>query len=65
MTNQAIENSIERRAYRVNEFCASHRVSRSTVYKLMAAGKLRTVLVGGRRLIPAEAAEALLNGEAK
>jgi hypothetical protein len=26
----------------------------------MAAGKLKTVLVGGRRLVPVEAAEALL-----
>jgi excisionase family DNA binding protein len=55
----------ERRAYRVNEFCESYRVSRNTVYKMMKAGTLRTVLVGGRRLIPAEAAEALLNGGAK
>jgi len=56
---------VERRAYRVSEFCAAYGVSRSTVYKLQAEGKLRTVLIAGRRLIPVEAAEALLNGGAK
>jgi excisionase family DNA binding protein len=55
----------ERRAFRVQEFCKLYGLSRSSAYKLMAAGKLRTVLVGGRRLIPKEAAEALLNGGAK
>lgn len=61
MTSQ----TIERRAYTVNETRVAFRISRSTIYKLMKAGKLRTVLVAGRRLIPVEAAEALLNGEAK
>ncbi|MGB5087052.1 MAG: helix-turn-helix domain-containing protein [Methylocystis silviterrae] len=50
----------ERRAFRVDEFCEAYRVSRATVYKLMKAGKLRTVLIAGRRVIPVEAAEALL-----
>jgi hypothetical protein len=31
----------------------------------MKAGTLRTVLVGGRRLIPKDAAEALLTGDGK
>ncbi|MCB1536989.1 MAG: helix-turn-helix domain-containing protein [Rhodoblastus sp.] len=52
-----------RRAFRVNEFCEAYRVSRATVYKLMKEGKLRTALIGGRRVIPVDAAEALL-GEA-
>ena len=55
----------ERRAYTVREFCSAYRVSRSHVYKLMSLSKLRTVLVGGKRLIPVEAAEELLNGGAK
>jgi hypothetical protein len=53
----------ERRAYRVDEFCDAYRVSRATVYKLMKAGKLQTVLIAGRRVIPVEAAEALLKLE--
>ena len=35
---------------------------RSTLYKLMSAGTLRSVKVGGRRLIPIEALEALIAG---
>ncbi len=53
----------EKRALHVNEFCAAYGVSRSTAYKLIAAGKLKTILIGKRRLIPVDAAEALL-GEA-
>jgi excisionase family DNA binding protein len=49
-----------RRAFRIQDFCKTYGLSRSTTYKLMAAGKLRTVLVGGRRLIPVDAAEALI-----
>lgn len=51
-----------RRAYNVNEAAAAYRLSRSTLYKLMAAGKLRTVKIGGRRLIPVDSIEALLAG---
>jgi excisionase family DNA binding protein len=51
----------EKRAYRINEAVAAYRLSRSTLYKLIAAGTLRTVKIGGRRLIPRDALEALLN----
>ena len=50
------------RAYRIKDFCQAFGVSRSTVYNLMSANKLRTVRVAGCRLIPADAAEALLSG---
>jgi excisionase family DNA binding protein len=52
----------DRRAYRINEAAAAYRLSRSTIYKLIAAGDLRSVKVGGRRLIPVEAIEALFAG---
>jgi excisionase family DNA binding protein len=55
----------ERRALRVNEFCATYGLSRSTAYKLMKQGKLRTVLIGGRRVVPVDAAEALLKEAAR
>jgi excisionase family DNA binding protein len=55
-------NDSHRRAYQINEAVAAYRVSRSTLYKLMAAGKLRSVKLRGRRLIPVEAIEALLTG---
>jgi excisionase family DNA binding protein len=54
----------EKRAYRVNEAVAAYRLSRSTIYKLIAVGTLRTVKIGGRRLIPRDALEALLNEDA-
>ena len=52
----------EKRAYRINEAVAAYRLSRSTLYKLMSDGKLRTVKVAGRRLIPRDAMEALIAG---
>jgi excisionase family DNA binding protein len=46
----------ERRAFRVNEAVAVYRLSRSTLYKLIAAGQLHTAKIGGRRLIPRNSA---------
>jgi excisionase family DNA binding protein len=54
---------VERRTYRINEFCEAYRVSRSMVYVLMKSGKLRYVNFGTERRIPVEAAEALLTPE--
>jgi excisionase family DNA binding protein len=51
----------ERRALRVNEFCNLYALSRATTYKLIKSGQLRTVVVGGRRLVPVDAAEALIS----
>ena len=53
------------RAYRVNEFCRAYGVGRSTVYKLIKEEKLPSVLIGGRRVIPTDAGEALLRGAAQ
>jgi hypothetical protein len=51
----------ERRALRMNDFCRAYGISRATAYKLMRTGRLRTVLVAGRRLVPVDAAEALIS----
>lgn len=59
-----LNQPIPPRAYSVKDFCKAFGLSRSTVYNLMADGRLRTVKVAGRRLIPADAGEALLSGEA-
>ena len=53
---------IERRALRVGDAAAAYGLGRTTIYKLMKDGKLATVKIGGRRLIPREAMEALLKG---
>jgi excisionase family DNA binding protein len=51
---------VERRALRVNDAALAYGVGRSTIYKLMAQGKLATVKIAGRRLIPRDALEALI-----
>jgi excisionase family DNA binding protein len=51
----------EKRALRVNEAVEAYGLSRSMIYRLMARGTLHSVRVGGRRLIPIDALEALLN----
>jgi excisionase family DNA binding protein len=50
----------DKRALHILDAAAIYGLSRSTLYKLMSAGKLRTVKVGGRRLIPKDAIEALI-----
>lgn len=51
----------EKLALRINEAVAVAGISRSTIYKLMSNGQLRTTKVGGRRLILREELEALLH----
>jgi hypothetical protein len=47
-------------AYRVNDAIKVSGLSRTSIYKLIGEGKLRSVLVAGRRLIPADALRSLL-----
>jgi excisionase family DNA binding protein len=47
-------------AYRVNEFCQVVGLGRTMVYGLISDGKLATIKIGNRRLIPREAALALI-----
>ena len=54
---------IERRALRVNDCAKAYGVGRSTLYKLMAEGKLATAKIAGRRVILRDSAEALLHAE--
>jgi excisionase family DNA binding protein len=51
-------------AYRVNDAAKVAGLSRSSIYSLIGEGKLRSVLVAGRRLIPAAALRDLLSGAA-
>ena len=52
----------EKRAYRINEAVATYRLSRSTLYKLIAAGKLRSIKIGGRRTRSARFARITVDG---
>ncbi len=54
----------EKRAFRINEFCAAYGLGRTKTYDLIKTGKLRTVVVGGRRLIHRDDAEALFSATA-
>ena len=55
----------EKLALHVNDAAALSGLSRSTLYKLHADGKLRAVKVGGRRLILREDLQALLQAGAR
>lgn len=50
-------------AYSVDEFCHLVGIGRSSFYQLMNSGALRTVLIRGRRLIPAAEVNRLLSGD--
>lgn len=54
----------EKITLRINETVAVSGLSRSTIYELLKAGKLRAVKVGGRRLILRESLQTLLQAGA-
>ncbi len=54
------EHEKNRLAFRVQSFCKSIGIGRTKFYELMAAGKIKTVVIGGRRLIPADEAQRLV-----
>jgi excisionase family DNA binding protein len=47
-------------AYRVDEAAKMVSISQSTIYRWIATGKLKTVKIGGIRLVPARALQALV-----
>ena len=55
----------ERIALRIRDASIISGLSRSTLYELLKAGKLRAVKIGGRRLILRDSLEALLLGGAE
>ena len=60
MSTTTTKPEFEKRALRVNEFCARYNLGRSQTYALLGSGELPSFLVGGTRLIPTDAAEAML-----
>ena len=52
-----------KRLLSVREFGATYSLSHATIYNLMKAGKLRTVKVLGKRLVPVDEGERLLKGQ--
>ena len=57
--------SNERIALRIRDASIVSGLSRSTLYELLKAGKIRAVKIGGRRLILRDSLEALLLGGAE
>ena len=49
----------------VAETCETLRVSRWSVYQLIRSGKLATIQVGRRRLVPLAAVHALIRAESE
>jgi hypothetical protein len=50
-----------RLAVRINEACTALGISRSSLYELMGAGKIKTALLAGRRVIPVSELERVLS----
>ena len=55
----------ERRALSIRETAQMCGISRATIYRLIAEGRLTTLKIGARRLVPLGAIDALLNGAAQ
>jgi excisionase family DNA binding protein len=51
---------LERLGYRVNDFCKVVGIGRTYVYELINSNRLRSVRIGGRRIIPADEARRLV-----
>jgi hypothetical protein len=55
------QEPLPRLAYRVNEATQVSGLGRSSIYQLIAKGKLKSVVVEGRRLITAESMHDLFD----
>ena len=60
-----IQISLDRRALRPKEAARIYGIGRVTLYGWMKSGRLASVKLGGARLIPVDALEALLAGVSK
>lgn len=59
---RAYEDAYELRlAVRINDACRALGLSRSSIYELIADGKLKSALIAGRRVIPVSELARLLN----
>ena len=53
----------EKLAFNINEVCAATGIGRTSVYEAIKNGALKSMMVGGRRLVRREALENWLTGE--
>ena len=47
-------------AYRVRDFCTSVGLGKTKFYELLREGKIKTISIGGRRLVPADEAQRIV-----
>ncbi|WP_395697895.1 helix-turn-helix domain-containing protein [Methylocella sp.] len=59
-TANAVASSAEKLAYHMKEFCAALGISPSTAWAQVAAGKIATIRVGRRVLVPAAELQRIL-----
>ena len=57
--SKAESGETDRLAFRVQPFCKAIGIGHTKFYELLAAGKIKTITIGGRRLIPADEARRL------
>jgi excisionase family DNA binding protein len=60
-----VTENLERRALSIRETARTCGLSRATLYRLLKDGKLTTIKIGARRLVPVGAIDALLKGGAE
>jgi len=56
-------HEIARRGYSINETCATLGISRSTIWRLEKAKKIRIVTIGRRRIVPGSEIDRLLGNQ--
>lgn len=61
-SNQTSDFVAPRLAYSVQELAVMTGLGTTTIYQLIAAGRLRTVKVGRRRIVPADSIRDLIDG---
>ena len=59
-----MDGSTKRLAYSVDEACQALGIGRALVYELIMSGRIHSIKVGSRRLIPASALSDFLAGAA-
>ena len=60
MSDEAIERAQQRLVYSILETAHTLNLSRATVYRLLTQGKIASIKIGSRRLIPRSSIEILV-----
>lgn len=62
-TMETVARTVVPVVYRVDEAAEALRISRDTIYELIRSGRLRTIKLGARRLVPVVALHEYVSGE--